>query len=97
MVKEKNNSDNKDEESLAVADNKLDIFEKIPVEISVVIGKTILPIEKVIKMGRGSLLELDQNVGDPLDVYINDKLIAKAELIVVNDKIGITFTEMIKD
>ncbi|NDF12739.1 MAG: flagellar motor switch protein FliN [Proteobacteria bacterium] len=68
----------------------------IPVQITVVLGKTAMPISQLLKMGRGAVIELDRKVGESVDVYVNDRLIAKGEVVIVEDRIGITMTEIVK-
>ncbi len=84
----------------AMSDNadglNLDSVYQIPVQISVVLGKTAMPINQLIKLGRGAVIELDRKVGEAVDIFVNDRLIAKGEVVIVEDKIGITMTEIIK-
>lgn len=68
----------------------------IPVQVTVVLGKTAMPISQLLKMGRGAVIELDRKVGESVDVYVNDRLIAKGEVVIVEDRIGITMTEIVK-
>jgi flagellar motor switch protein FliN/FliY len=74
----------------------LESVYEIPVQISVVLGKTVMPISQLLKLGRGAVVELDRKVGDAVDIYVNDRLIARGEVVIVEDKIGITMTEIIK-
>ena len=53
-------------------------------------------MKQLLKLGRGAVIELDKKVGDSIDIYVNDRLVAKGELIVVDEKLGITMTEIIK-
>ena len=69
----------------------------IPVVVSAVLGKVSMPIGELIKMGNGAILELDKKVGDSIDIYANDKLIAKGELIAQGDHLGVTLTEIIRN
>lgn len=78
--------------------NELDIetvFD-IPVEILVVLGKATMPIKDLLKIGTGTVIELERKVGDPVEVYVNGRLVAKGEVVIVQDNIGITMTEIIK-
>ena len=68
----------------------------IPVTVTAVLGKATLPIHQLLNMAPGSVLELDKQVGDNVDIYVNDKMIAKGELVAQNDKLGITLTEILK-
>jgi flagellar motor switch protein FliN/FliY len=78
----------------SVAD--LDAVAEIHVKISAVLGKTNMSVNDVLKLGRGAVIELERKVGEPVDVYLNDRLVARGEVVVVDDKLGITMTEIIK-
>lgn len=74
----------------------LDAVSDIPVQISVVLGKTNMQVQHLLKLGRGAVVELDRKVGEPVDIYVNNRLVARGEVVVVEDKIGVTMTEIIK-
>jgi flagellar motor switch protein FliN/FliY len=74
----------------------LDAVSNIPVNVSAVLGRTIMSVDTVLKLGRGAVIELNRKVGEPVDVYLNDRLVARGEVVVVDDKLGITMTEIIK-
>ncbi len=74
----------------------LDAVSDIPVQISVVLGKTSMQVQHLLKLGRGAVVELDRKVGEPVDIYVNNRLVARGEVVVVEDKIGVTMTEIIK-
>lgn len=78
----------------SVAD--LDAVSDIHVKISAVLGKTTMSVDTVLKLGRGAVIELERKVGEPVDVYLNDRLVARGEVVVVDDQLGITMTEIIK-
>ena len=78
----------------SVAD--LDAVSGIPVRVSAVLGRTSMSVDTVLKLGRGAVIELDRKVGEPVDVYLNDRLVARGEVVVVDDMLGITMTEIIK-
>ena len=69
----------------------------VPVVVSAVLGKVSMPIGQLLKMGPGSVLELDKKVGDNIDIYVNDKLVAKGELVAQGDHLGITLTEILRN
>ncbi len=69
---------------------------EVPLHVSAVLGKTTMKINQLIKLARGSVIELDKKIGEPVDVYINDRLVAKGEIVLVDNKIGITLTEVVK-
>jgi flagellar motor switch protein FliN/FliY len=68
----------------------------IPITVSAVLGETKLPIKQLLKLGRGAVIELDRKVGEAVDIYVNDRLIARGEVVVVEDKLGVTMTEIVK-
>ena len=74
----------------------LEAVSDIPVSISVVLGKTSMQVQQLLKLGRGAVVELDRKVGEPVDILVNNRLVARGEVVVVEDKIGVTMTEIIK-
>lgn len=68
----------------------------IPVKVSTVLGKSTIRVSNLLKLGRGAVIELDRKVGEPIDVYVNDRLVARGELIVVDGRLGVTMTEIIR-
>lgn len=68
----------------------------IPVKVSTVLGKNQIQVSKLMKLGRGAVLELDRKVGEAIDIYVNNRLVARGELVVVEDRLGVTITEVIK-
>jgi flagellar motor switch protein FliN/FliY len=73
----------------------LDFLLDIPLEISVEIGRTTMLINDLLQLGQGSVVELNKLAGDPLEILVNRKLIARGEAVVVNDKFGIRITDII--
>lgn len=74
----------------------LDAVYDIPVKVSAVLGKSSMQVNQLLKLGKGAIVELDRKVGEPIDIYVNDRLVARGEVVVVEDKLGITMTEIIK-
>jgi flagellar motor switch protein FliN/FliY len=74
----------------------LEVVYDVPLHISAVLGKTTMKISQLLKLSRGSVLELDKKVGDAVDVFVNDRLVAKGEIVLVDNKVGITITELVK-
>lgn len=75
--------------------NNLDVILEIPVVISLEVGKAKISIRNLLKLNQGSVVELDRFAGEPLDVYVNGKLIAHGEVVVVNEKFGIRLTDVV--
>ena len=68
----------------------------IPVQISAVLGRSTMQVSQLLKLGRGAVVELDRKVGEAIDIYVNNRLVARGEVVVVDDKLGVTMTEIIK-
>ena len=68
----------------------------IPVELSVVLGKSSMQVSQLLKLGRGAVVELDRSVGEAIDVYVNQRLVARGEVGIMDEKLGVTLTEIIK-
>jgi flagellar motor switch protein FliN/FliY len=79
-----------------VVSKELEAIYDIPVQISAVLGKTNMQVNQLLKLGRGAVVELDRKVGEAIDVYVNNRLVARGEVVVVDDRLGITMTEIIK-
>lgn len=76
-------------------DINLQVVYDIPLQISAVLGKAEMKVNQLVKLTRGAVIELDRKVGDAIDIYVNDRLVAKGEIVLVDNKIGITLTEII--
>ena len=74
----------------------LEAVYDIPVKVSAVLGKSSMQVHELLKLGRGAIIELDRKVGEAVDIYVNNRLVARGEVVVVEDKLGITMTEIIK-
>ena len=74
----------------------LEAVYDIPVQVSAVLGKSTLEVQKLLKLGRGAVVELDRKVGEAIDIYVNDRLVARGEVVVLEGRLGITMTEIIK-
>ncbi|MFZ5668926.1 MAG: flagellar motor switch protein FliN [Pseudomonadota bacterium] len=69
----------------------------VPVNISAVLGRANLSVAQLLQLGQGSVLELDRKVGEAIDIYVNNRLVARGEVVVVDERLGVTMTEIIKD
>ena len=74
----------------------LEAVYDIPVQVSAVLGKADMEVSQLLKLGRGAVIELDRKVGEAIDIYVNDRLVARSEVVVVDDRLGITMTEIVK-
>ncbi len=79
-----------------VAGDRLSAIYDIPVQLAAVLGKTSMPVNQLLRLGRGAVVELDRKVGEPIDIYVNNRLVARGEVLIVDDHLGITMTEIIK-
>jgi flagellar motor switch protein FliN len=86
-------SDEIDEKSAA---DLAPVFD-VPVNISAVLGKSTMSVAQLLKLNAGSVLELDRKVGEAIDIYVNNRLVARGEVVVVDERLGVTMTEIIKD
>src|SRR3712207_4883034 len=68
----------------------------VPLAISAVIGKASMSVAQLLKLAKGSVLELDRKVGEAIDIYVNNRLVARGEVVIVDDRLGVTMTEIIK-
>ena len=83
--------------SMAATENlSLETVYDIPVQITVVLGRTSMQVNQLLKLGRGAVIELEKKVGEPIDIFVNNRLVARGEVVIVEDRIGVTMTEIIK-
>jgi flagellar motor switch protein FliN len=83
-----------DETARGAAD--LEAVFDVPVQVSAVLGRAKMDIGDLLRLGPGAVLELDRKVGEAIDIYINNRLVARGEVVLVEEKLGVTMTEMIK-
>ena len=74
----------------------LEAIYDIPVQVSAVLGKASMQVSQLLKLGRGAVVELDRKVGEAIDIYVNNRLVARGEVVVINERLGVTMTEIIK-
>lgn len=75
---------------------ELEAVYDIPVQVSAVLGKSSMQVHQLLKLGRGAVVELDRKIGEAIDIYVNNRLVARGEVVVIEDRLGITMTEIIK-
>jgi len=99
MADENGTIEETDEEEVEATEEQdardLDFILDIPLELSVELGKTKMLVNDLLQLAQGSIIELNKLAGEPLEVYINRKLIARGEVVVVNEKFGVRLTDVI--
>ena len=74
----------------------LEAVYDIPVQVSAVLGKSTMEVARLLRLGKGAVVELDRKVGEAIDIYVNNRLVARGEVVVLDERLGITMTEIIK-
>lgn len=77
-------------------DEKVHALYDVAVEITAVLGTADMPISQILKLGRGAVVELNRSVGENIEIHANNRLVAKGEVVVVEDRLGVTLTEVLK-
>lgn len=88
-------NNNKVDEYDAQKDRNLQLILDIPLRVTVELGRTKMPVNELLNLGQGSVIELNKLAGEPMEVFVNDKLIARGEAVVVNEKFGVRLTDII--
>ncbi len=87
-------SGNADSVNRGAAD--LEAVFDVPVQVSAVLGRARMDVGQLLNLAPGAVLELDRKVGEAIDIYVNNRLVARGEVVLVEDKLGVTMTEIIK-
>lgn len=74
----------------------LDAVYDVPVQLSAVLGRANMQVSQLLKLGRGAIVELDRKVGEAIDIYVNNRLVARGEVVIVDERLGVTMTEIVK-
>ncbi len=74
----------------------LEAVYDVPVRVSAILGKTQIEVSQLLKLGRGAVIELDRKVGEAIDIYVNNRLVARGEVVLVEERLGVTMTEIVK-
>lgn len=85
-----------DDSSNQITARELEAVYDIPVQVSAVLGKQTMQVSQLLKLGRGAVVELDRKVGEAIDIYVNNRLVARGEVVIVDERLGVTMTEIIK-
>ena len=76
----------------------IDAFMRVPLNVQIVLGETKMPVSQVLNLSRGSVIELEKRIGESVDVMVNDRVVARGDLVkVADDKVGVTLTEIVKE
>lgn len=73
----------------------MDLIMDVPLEVTVELGRAVMSIKEICSLGVGSVVELDKTAGDPVDIYVNNKLIAKGEVVVIDENFGVRITSIV--
>ena len=83
--------------SVLAAGRDLEAVYDIPVQVSAVLGRATMQVSQLLKLGRGAVVELDRKLGEAVDIYVNNRLVARGEVVMVDDnRLGVTMTEIVK-
>lgn len=85
-----------DEDNTSEEGEKSGAIYEVTVEVTAVLGTSLMPISQILKLGRGAVVELDRRVGEDIDLRANDELIARGEIIVLDEMLGVTITDILK-
>ncbi|MEH0002298.1 MAG: flagellar motor switch protein FliN [Holosporaceae bacterium] len=77
-------------------DSFVEAIYSVPVKVSVLLGNSKMPVEQLVKLGRGAVVQLDKNVGDPVDIMVNERLIARGEVVMMDGALGVSIIELVK-
>lgn len=87
-------AESSDEDTLSGSD--LEAVYDVPVNITAVLGRTHMEVSDLLKLDEGDVVELDRKVGEAIDIFVNNRLVARGEVVLVEDRLGVTMTEIIK-
>jgi flagellar motor switch protein FliN/FliY len=74
----------------------LEAVHDVPVRVQAVLGRARMPIGELLQLGAGTVVELDRRVGEPVDIFVNDRLIARGEVVLIDNALGVTLTEIVR-
>ena len=81
--------------AVQISEADLDPVLDVPITLTAILGRTQLPISDVLRLNAGSIVELDRAIGEPIDIFINSKLVARGEVVLIEDQLGITISELV--
>ncbi|MBB5710763.1 flagellar motor switch protein FliN [Sphingomonas xinjiangensis] len=74
----------------------LEAVHDVPVKVQAVLGRARMPVGELLQLGSGTVVELDRRVGEPVDIFVNDRLIARGEVVLIDNALGVTLTEIVR-
>lgn len=80
----------------AVGSEGLEAVHDVPVKVQAVLGRARMPVGELLHLGAGTVVELDRRVGEPVDIFVNDRLIARGEVVLIDNALGVTLTEIVR-
>lgn len=83
-------------ESSAVGSEGLEAVHDVPVKVQAVLGRARMPVGELLHLTSGTVVELDRRVGEPVDIFVNDRLIARGEVVLIDNALGVTLTEIVR-
>ena len=86
----------KDDRKVSRAASDLEPVFDVPVQVQAVLGKSNLEVSQLLKLAPGAVVELDRKVGEAIDIYVNNRLVARGEVVLVEEHLGVTMTEIVK-
>lgn len=89
-------ADGTEPDASAHAAADLEVVFDVPVKVSAVLGRSQMEVSDLLKLGKGTVVELDRKVGEAIDIYVNNRLVARGEVVLVDERLGVTMTEIIK-
>jgi flagellar motor switch protein FliN/FliY len=89
--------DDEEDPNAAHTAAELEAVFDVPVRVSAILGRSRMAVHELLTLAPGAVLELDRKVGEAIDIYVNDRLVARGEVVLVEDKLGVTMTEIIKN
>ena len=82
-------------DNVVARETELEALLDVEVEITAVLGTSMMPISQILKLGRGAVVELNRNVGEDIEVHANNRVVANGEVVVVEDRLGVNLTEIV--
>ena len=81
---------------VTMSSHDLEAVFDVPVTVSAVLGKSAMEVSELLKLTKGNIVELDRKVGEAIDIFVNNRLVARGEVVLVEERLGVTMTEIIK-